>query len=846
MRALGWALLALLLAVGRSAAQVDAAAGADSDGPGPEGDPDRPFVPLSGAKCDRVYVSREDQDEPAPFEAPTLHNPLGHSRQCLLKFIAQPHQRVKISFRLMRLRGTYPDCQHEYLDVFSELRRPDEDLLETPFGGRFCGMIAPRARISLYNSLVLGFYTDQAETDGELFYGTYQFINASKYELGTPIPGSPCSFEINHSNQKRKGLLVSPTYPGVYPKGLNCEYRFVGKPGQRIRLEFRDFDLFMGGHHCPFDFVRIYDGANQSAPLIGTFCRPERNLVKYSTGHQLLMTFVTIQRTPNPEKRGFSGIYEFSESFVNLDFITGQHIRGTECDQRILSKRESSGMVYSPNYPFPYLQNIVCKYFIYGMKDSQNLERVLLMFDMFDVPGEALQTGTTIAEYDSDTDKGCDGGYVRIYLRGQEVKEAFDKFDRELCGRQVPESVRSNGARLTLVFSSGATQGSGFKANFKFETEYLIPGTAAPDGSCRFTYNSAAGKRGDFNSPRHPANYPSATACEYTFETQRNEQVRLVFDNFKVRAENINGSAYGVHNCHEDWLEIYNIYYDNSTDLIARYCNQSTPGPTESIRGARGLRVILHSDADHVSSGFKAKYIFLNAKDIFGDCGKNISSSQDGVVTSPLFPDNYPAKESKVCHWYIHVKPERKILLYFDTFIVEGDRSNRGCPAAVVRIWQDLKSTPIELCGDTLMSRYKQIISASNVMKLSFISSEKSVGQQGFRAYWTEMKDDKECDGFHCEKNGFCIPERLRCNMRANCGVGDLSDETGCATAAEVDVFMLLGVILAIVAVAGLGLCVWCRRRGEDRHRRHPTSPSHRHVHVCDHLGSRLSTMDTV
>ncbi|KAF0312474.1 Neuropilin-1 [Amphibalanus amphitrite] len=446
-------------------------------------------------------------------------------------------------------------------------------------------MIAPRARISLYNSLVLGFYTDQAETDGELFYGTYQFINAC----------------------------------------LNCEYRFVGKPGQRIRLEFRDFDLFMGGHHCPFDFVRIYDGANQSAPLIGTFCRPERNLVKYSTGNELLMTFVTIQRTPNPEKRGFSGIYEFSESFVNLDFITGQHIRGTECDQRILSKRESSGMVYSPNYPFPYLQNIVCKYFIYGMKDSQNLERVLLMFDMFDVPGEALQTGTTIAEYDSDTDKGCDGGYVRIYLRGQytssplvfprcdggyvriylrgvtaatcastcavrtrahplvflrcdggyvriylrgqEVKEAFDKFDRELCGRQVPESVRSNGARLTLVFSSGATQGSGFKANFKFETEYqsdhlylptecqsdhlylpseyLIPGTAAPDGSCRFTYNSAAGKRGDFNSPRHPANYPSATACEYTFETQRNEQVRLVFDNFKVRAENINGSAYG-------------------------------------------------------------------------------------------------------------------------------------------------------------------------------------------------------------------------------------------------------------------------------------------------------------
>ena len=59
------------------------------------------------------------------------------------------------------------------------------------------------------------------------------------------------------------------------------------------------------------------------------------------------------------------------------------------------------------------------------------------------------------------------------------------------------------------------------------------------------------------------------------------------------------------------------------------------------------------------------------------DCGQNISSTHDGVVTSPMFPDKYPAKESKVCHWYIHVKPERKILLYFDTFIVEGDRSSK-------------------------------------------------------------------------------------------------------------------------------------------------------------------------
>lgn len=40
----------------------------------------------------------------------------------------------------------------------------------------------------------------------------------------------------------------------------------------------------------------------------------------------------------------------------------GVHIRGSECDQKILSKKESMGFVYSPNYPFPYVPKVVCRY----------------------------------------------------------------------------------------------------------------------------------------------------------------------------------------------------------------------------------------------------------------------------------------------------------------------------------------------------------------------------------------------------------------------------------------------------------------------------------------------------
>ena len=50
---------------------------------------------------------------------------------------------------------------------------------------------------------------------------------------------------------------------------------------------------------------------------------------------------------------------------------------------------------------------------------------------------------------------------------------------------------------LNPFLKAGAKPGSGFKANFKFETEYLIPiGTPAPDGSCKFTYRSSSRKDG--------------------------------------------------------------------------------------------------------------------------------------------------------------------------------------------------------------------------------------------------------------------------------------------------------------------------------------------------------------
>jgi CUB domain len=85
------------------------------------------------------------------------------------------------------------------------------------------------------------------------------------------------------------------------------------------------------------------------------------------------------------------------------------------------------------------------------------------------------------------------------------------------------------------------------QGKYSFETEYKVPGTAAPDGTCSFTYRSTSKKKGEFNSPRYPSNYPSDTNCSFVFLATPNEQVTIIFDHFKVKADSANttGGAYG-------------------------------------------------------------------------------------------------------------------------------------------------------------------------------------------------------------------------------------------------------------------------------------------------------------
>jgi len=89
---------------------------------------------------------------------------------------------------------------------------------------------------------------------------------------------------------------------------------------------------------CPFDYIKVYDGADNEAPEIGTYCGTiTKNLTIYSTGPSLNVVFETKsgraeatkktyitydeKQVTEVERRGFRAAFHISDHFVNLGTI---------------------------------------------------------------------------------------------------------------------------------------------------------------------------------------------------------------------------------------------------------------------------------------------------------------------------------------------------------------------------------------------------------------------------------------------------------------------------------------------------------------------------------------------
>lgn len=86
---------------------------------------------------------------------------------------------------------------------------------------RYCGRNKPPVLVSFTNLLLLGFFTEDSQTERG-FNGSFRFVSAQPYRKN--LVHEPCDYIFNSSVSKR-GEFFTSTYPGTYlPVSTRIEF----------------------------------------------------------------------------------------------------------------------------------------------------------------------------------------------------------------------------------------------------------------------------------------------------------------------------------------------------------------------------------------------------------------------------------------------------------------------------------------------------------------------------------------------------------------------------------------------------------------------------------------------
>ncbi|XP_071516762.1 LOW QUALITY PROTEIN: cubilin-like [Panulirus ornatus] len=672
------------------------------------------------------------------------------------------------------------------------------------------------------------------------------------YRRGEVVPGTYC--ERVFTDCKLQSCFVqSPGYPSVYPRNLHCKY-YLNTRMPFIKLYIENEEFNVDGQrcenpmmcpmrplstNCPYDFIRVYDGKNEEAALIGTFCgmgRFPHSII--GSGQDVMVEFVSSPAGP----------------FLNTGFhfnvgnwpghVESSGSRNGTCDWVFSSdtvERGQESIFLSLAHWYP--PGTSCSYLIRGRPD----EVVRMYFPSFRVrPIEAPirpydgDCGETLIIYDSDREDDA-----RI------MKMFCDTFSRPL----EKHDFISTGSAMFVKFESrtGSYDGSSlyYWAQYDFfnNTHY---GKPVEDTLCDELFESFVRPEGKFGSPLNTLLYKTDedVMCRYHFKAPRYQYRRILLT---INSTNFKHNDDACMDCLNDKVDKLKIIdpFRNGTNVCI--CDNWVTGnrlPPSIVSNGPSLTLEMHIDHRHAMQNY-----FKSTTPIFEGTYKFIHSPICGpTVIQPQLKGNiiYPKYEPYVyggygedvhCIWELRVKQERDVWLYVDQL----DFSLNDCSLEVIEVFLPGRDRPeFTICekGDTVDETKASILKARDLTEGAIIIHFKSSapGHSNFKLTWTELFElPRNSDGtvmtsklmapgeceFVCPGQAACIHDNLVCNGVRNCP-GNSSGSTQHDEAPEICFsrtgskfnYVALGLGAAggtVVAVAVIILvCRNCRKRPDD------------------------------
>uniref|UniRef100_A0A3B5AXX3 Cubilin n=1 Tax=Stegastes partitus TaxID=144197 RepID=A0A3B5AXX3_9TELE len=675
------------------------------------------------------------------LSSPNYPLPYHPDTECYWTIRASQGNQIQLSFSDFELESSN-GCSYDYLAVY------DGDSSSAPGLATLCGNQLPAAISSSGHQLYLKLRTDSTVSTGG-FVASY--ISSRNTHTADVV-----RLQLRYYSQ--------------------CSWTIQASSGNTINFTFTAFQLEPVSANCTYDYVKLYDGPNQQAPLIGTFCGFTPPPANSSTGSALTLVFHTDSH--------------FSMSGFQMMWYQngcGGDLSGP------------SGSLSSPGYPDRYPENRECFWYIVTS------------------PGSSITL--TIHEFDVEFHQDCNYDVLAVYGGPDTSAPQLAK----LCSTTSnPMQVSSTGNQLTVRFKSDAyVSGRGFNASWAEAPGGCGGPVTAPSGeihspsypnsypnnvdcswvimvdhshrvflnftdldveyhsNCSFDYiavsdssapilahvcgssvplsvtstqntiyvrfrsdgtNNRRGFSARFSegessltsllqsaehdckvqsiaSPRYPAAYPPNQNCSWIIRAQEPfNHVTLSFTDFELDMV--------FSNCSHDAVEI--LDGDNyQAPSIGRYCGSDIPHPVTSFSNALVVNFI--SDESVSKTGFRATY----SASISG-CGGDLVM-ESGAFNSPNYPDPYPPNVE--CVWTITSSPGNRVQLSFIVFHLQGDS---GCQKDYLEIREGSSTGPLvgRFCENSLPSNYTSVV--GHVLWVKFVS-DASISGAGFRATFSHL-----------------------------------------------------------------------------------------------------------
>ncbi|CAG2163014.1 unnamed protein product [Oppiella nova] len=409
----------------------------------------------------------------------------GKPMHCTYRIRIRPQRDDWVVFvRFTRLKVGEPSddrqkCIGGYVQIVDGYR--ESNYSNKDHSGYYCGEIdTPKTYISETPYVKVVFHVEDYQMDSYIQFDANveqqnsvnsrygQFHQLYPHRRGVPIAGTYCEKTYPDCSPGPRCTIQSPGYPGIYGRNLRCRYHLNARHSL-VGLELSAFDVDGQAcdnllmcfprpvstklNDCPFDFVRIYDGVDESAPIIATLCgkgRIKSSII--SSTSNMLVEFITSPAGPLLS----TGFHFKADAIIDTaTHVPIQLLNGSCVIERELTVDSNVGNSFAPIRSW-YPSNTTCLY-KFRAKDTKAL--ISLEFISFRVERTTL----------------C-----------QESLRIFDANDADmsalitrLCDMNKPQSgnVRtsymSSGPALTVQFSSLVGSFDGSSLNYVFEVKLI-------------------------------------------------------------------------------------------------------------------------------------------------------------------------------------------------------------------------------------------------------------------------------------------------------------------------------------------------------------------------------------